>query len=45
MDSRLDMFRIFGLHSGEAHVIRNAGGVATDDAIRSLVLATLHADA
>jgi carbonic anhydrase len=38
MDSRLDMFRIFGLRSGEAHVIRNAGGIATDDVLRSLVL-------
>ncbi|MDB5039295.1 MAG: hypothetical protein JWN27_21 [Candidatus Eremiobacteraeota bacterium] len=38
MDSRLDMFRIFGLHSGDAHVIRNAGGIATDDVLRSLVL-------
>jgi carbonic anhydrase len=38
MDSRLDMFRIFGLHSGDAHVIRNAGGLATDDVLRSLVL-------
>jgi carbonic anhydrase len=38
MDSRLDMFRIFGLHSGEAHVIRNAGGIVTDDVLRSLVL-------
>jgi carbonic anhydrase len=38
MDSRLDMFRIFGLRSGEAHVIRNAGGIVTDDVLRSLVL-------
>lgn len=38
MDSRLDMFRIFGLRSGDAHVIRNAGGIATDDVLRSLVL-------
>lgn len=38
MDSRLDLFRIFGLHSGDAHVIRNAGGIATDDVLRSLVL-------
>lgn len=38
MDSRLDLFRIFGLQSGEAHVIRNAGGIATDDVLRSLVL-------
>jgi carbonic anhydrase len=38
MDSRLDMFRIFGLRSGDAHLIRNAGGIATDDVLRSLVL-------
>jgi carbonic anhydrase len=38
MDARLDVHRIVGLKEGEAHVIRNAGGVATDDAIRSLVI-------
>lgn len=38
MDSRIDTFRIFGLESGEAHILRNAGGVATDDMLRSLVL-------
>lgn len=38
MDARLDVHRILGLQEGEAHVIRNAGGVATDDAIRSLVI-------
>ncbi len=38
MDSRLDIFRIFGLHPGDAHVIRNAGGIVTDDVLRSLVL-------
>lgn len=38
MDARLDMLRILGLHAGEAHVIRNAGGVITDDVIRSLCL-------
>jgi len=38
MDARLDVHKILGLQEGEAHVIRNAGGVATDDAIRSLVL-------
>jgi carbonic anhydrase len=36
MDARLDLYRIFGLRRGEAHVIRNAGGIITDDAIRSL---------
>ena len=38
MDARLDVYRILGLREGEAHVIRNAGGVVTDDAIRSLVI-------
>jgi carbonic anhydrase len=38
MDARLDVHRILGLQEGDAHVIRNAGGVATDDAIRSLVI-------
>jgi len=38
MDARLDVHKILGLHEGEAHVIRNAGGVATDDAIRSLTI-------
>jgi carbonic anhydrase len=38
MDARLDVYRILGLQAGEAHVIRNAGGVVTDDAIRSLVI-------
>ncbi|NKE60426.1 carbonic anhydrase [Lentzea sp. PSKA42] len=38
MDSRIRVFEIFGLRQGEAHVLRNAGGVVTDDAIRSLAL-------
>src|ERR1700704_4563817 len=38
MDARLDVYRILGLNEGEAHVIRNAGGVVTDDAIRSLTI-------
>jgi carbonic anhydrase len=38
MDARLDPNKILGLEEGDAHVIRNAGGVATDDAIRSLVI-------
>ena len=38
MDARLDLFGILGLAPGDAHVIRNAGGVATDDVIRSLVI-------
>src|SRR5689334_9584274 len=36
MDTRLDLFPMLGLRRGDAHVIRNAGGLATDDAIRSL---------
>jgi carbonic anhydrase len=36
MDCRLDLFALLGLQPGEAHVIRNAGGVITDDVIRSL---------
>jgi carbonic anhydrase len=38
MDSRMDIFQILGLGHGEAHIIRNAGGVVTDDVVRSLVL-------
>ena len=38
MDARLDVHKILGLEEGDAHIIRNAGGVATDDAIRSLVI-------
>ena len=38
MDSRMDIFSMLGLEHGEAHIIRNAGGVVTDDVIRSLVL-------
>jgi len=38
MDARLDVYRLLGLHEGEAHVIRNAGGVVTDDEIRSLAI-------
>jgi len=38
MDARMDVYRILGLNEGEAHVIRNAGGVVTDDEIRSLAI-------
>lgn len=55
MDARIDPHRMLGLDEGDAHVIRNAGGVANDDAIRSLtvsqrklgtreVLVILHTD-
>jgi len=38
MDSRLDVYTALGLGHGEAHVLRNAGGVITDDVIRSLAI-------
>ena len=38
MDARLNVYGILGLKEGEAHVIRNAGGVITDDEIRSLAI-------
>ncbi len=38
MDARLVVSKILGLEEGDAHVIRNAGGVATEDAIRSLLI-------
>jgi carbonic anhydrase len=38
MDARLDVHKILGLGEGDAHVIRNAGGVITDDEIRSLTI-------
>jgi carbonic anhydrase len=38
MDSRLDVFAALGLKDGEAHILRNAGGVITDDVIRSLAV-------
>ncbi len=36
MDARLPVFQVLGLATGDAHVIRNAGGLATEDALRSL---------
>lgn len=38
MDIRINPYRIFGLREGEIHVIRNAGGLVTDDVLRSLTL-------
>lgn len=38
MDARLDVHKLLGLEEGDAHVIRNAGGVVTDDEIRSLAI-------
>ncbi len=38
MDARLNVYALLGLDEGESHVIRNAGGVVTDDEIRSLAI-------
>jgi carbonic anhydrase len=38
MDSRMDLFGLLGLKEGDAHMLRNAGGLVTDDAIRSLAI-------
>lgn len=38
MDARLTVEQVLGLRTGEAHIIRNAGGLATEDAIRSIVI-------
>jgi carbonic anhydrase len=38
MDARIDVHRILGLREGEAHILRNAGGVVTEDVIRSLTI-------
>ena len=38
MDARLTVERILGLETGQAHIIRNAGGIATEDALRSLII-------
>ncbi len=38
MDSRIKIFALLGLQDGQAHIIRNAGGVVTDDVIRSLTI-------
>ena len=38
MDTRIDLFAMLGLERGDAHIIRNAGGLVTDDAIRSLAV-------
>ena len=40
MDARIDVFAALGLHLGEAHVLRNAGGRITEDMLRSLALST-----
>ncbi|HZU42668.1 MAG TPA: carbonic anhydrase [Terriglobales bacterium] len=38
MDTRLTVEQMLGLNTGDAHIIRNAGGIATDDALRSLII-------
>lgn len=38
MDTRINVENVLGLSVGEAHIIRNAGGIATDDAVRSLII-------
>ncbi|MFE0423549.1 beta-class carbonic anhydrase [Streptomyces sp. NPDC058953] len=38
MDARLDIFAILGLKEGDAHIVRNAGGAVTEDAIRSVAI-------
>lgn len=38
MDARLDLFALLGLHPGDCHVLRNAGGIITEDMVRSLVV-------
>ena len=38
MDARINPYGALGLHEGDAHIIRNAGGVVTDDAVRSLAI-------
>ncbi|NOX29774.1 MAG: carbonic anhydrase [Actinobacteria bacterium] len=44
MDARIDTYKILGLENGAAHIIRNAGGVITDDVIRSLCLSQRKMD-
>ncbi|MFR9804913.1 beta-class carbonic anhydrase [Pseudonocardia sp. RS010] len=44
MDSRIDVFALFGMKLGEAHVLRNAGGVVTDDIVRSLSISQRKLD-
>src|ERR1044072_3708021 len=38
MDARIKVFDVFGLRHGEVHILRNAGGIVTDDIIRSLAI-------
>jgi carbonic anhydrase len=38
MDARIDVYKLFGVSEGQVHVLRNAGGVVTDDVLRSLAI-------
>lgn len=38
MDARIDVYRVFGVNRGEVHVLRNGGGVVTEDVVRSLAI-------
>ena len=38
MDARLTVEQVLGLNTGDAHIIRNAGGIVTEDALRSLII-------
>lgn len=42
MDARVDVMEVLGLNNGEAHILRNAGGIITDDVVRSLCLSQRH---
>ena len=42
MDARIDVFAVLGLHLGDAHVIRNAGGRVTEDVLRQIFETTGH---
>jgi carbonic anhydrase len=44
MDARIDVLAVLGLQPGEAHVLRNAGGIVTDDVLRSLVISQRRLD-
>ncbi|MBV9660829.1 MAG: carbonic anhydrase [Acidimicrobiales bacterium] len=44
MDARIDLFALFGLQIGDAHLLRNAGGTVTDDTLRSLAISQRFLD-
>ena len=45
MDARLTVEQVLGLKTGEAHIIRNAGGIVTEDALRSLLISQYRSGA